>query len=99
MTTATVKCTGEIRRLLLIGLIASVITVLGGELPIGWVLYPQVEGDVTGLTGMMLGSAGLSMVQLFCGALFAGSASRCSITALRAQPGWWSGAAAGKPPG
>ena len=72
MTTATVKCTGEIRRLLLIGLIASVITVLGGELPIGWVLYPQVEGDVTGLTGMMLGSAGLSMVQLFCGALFGG---------------------------
>ncbi len=63
---------GEIRKLLLTGLIASIITVLGGELPIGWVVYPRVEGDVTGLVDMILGSAELSLTQLFCGALFGG---------------------------
>lgn len=62
----------RIRRLLWIGLLASVVTVLGGELPIGWVEYPVIEGDATGLLGMMAGSGRLSMGQLACGALFGG---------------------------
>jgi len=62
----------SIRKQLLIGLAASVITVLGGELPIGWVLYPKLPNDPMGLLGMMAGSADLSMLQLFCGALFGG---------------------------
>lgn len=62
----------NLRNLLLIGLIASVITVLGGELPIGWTEYPRVENDPMGLTGMMLGSANLSLLQLACGVLFGG---------------------------
>ena len=60
------------RKHLALGLAAAVITVLLGELPIGWVDYPAVEGDITGMTGMMLGSAKLSMLQLFLGALFGG---------------------------
>lgn len=62
----------NIRRLLMIGLIASVVTVLGGELPIGWVEYPKVENDPTGLLGMMMGSANLSLLQLASGVLFGG---------------------------
>lgn len=62
----------RIRRLLLIGLIVSVITVLLGELPIGWTEYPKVENDPTGMMGMMLGSAELSLLQLGSGALFGG---------------------------
>lgn len=61
-----------VRRLLLIGLIASIVTVVGGELPIGWVEYPAIPGDATGMIGMIVGSANLSMLQLACGVLFGG---------------------------
>lgn len=60
------------KRLLFVGLIASIITVLLGELPIGWVEYPAVEGDVTGMLGMLQGSGRLSLWQLACGVLFGG---------------------------
>ncbi len=66
------KTDQDIRKLLLIGLIASVITVVGGELPIGWVVYPKVENDITGMLGMLQGSANLSLWQLACGVLFGG---------------------------
>lgn len=62
----------RIRMDLIIGLIASVITVVAGELPIGWVIYPHVENDPTGMMGMLLGSADLSLLQLASGALFGG---------------------------
>jgi len=62
----------HIRKLLLIGLIASLVTVLGGELPIGWVTYPVVDGDPTGMMGMLIGSGNLSLLQLACGVLFGG---------------------------
>ncbi|MBR4068143.1 MAG: hypothetical protein IKK08_05880 [Clostridia bacterium] len=62
----------QTRRLLLIGLVASVATVLGGELPIGWVVYPKVANDPTGLLGMMMGSADLQLWQLAAGALVGG---------------------------
>lgn len=66
------KAYERIRRMLLIGLAVSVITVLLGELPIGWVEYPKVENDPMGMMGMMLGSAKLSLLQLASGALFGG---------------------------
>lgn len=66
------KTYANIRKLLIIGLIASIVTVLGGELPIGWVEYPRVENDLTGMMGMLLGSANLSLWQLACGVLFGG---------------------------
>lgn len=62
----------QTRRLLLIGLVASVATVLGGELPIGWVEYPKVANDFTGMLGMMMGSADLSLWQLAAGTLVGG---------------------------
>ena len=62
----------ELRRYLLIGLLAAIVTVAGGELPIGWVEYPAVEGDVSGMAGMLLGSGRLSVAQLACGVLFGG---------------------------
>lgn len=58
------------RRLLWFGLAASIVTVLGGELPIGWAEYPAIEGDVTGLLGMLAGSGQLSLWQLGCGVFF-----------------------------
>lgn len=60
------------RHLFLLGLLASIVTVLGGELPIGWVEYPVIEGDITGLLGMLIGSGQLSLWQLGCGVLFGG---------------------------
>ena len=66
------KSNEKIRRLLVIGLLASIVTVLGGELPIGWVEYPRLENDPTGLLGMMAGSGRLSLLQLACGVLFGG---------------------------
>ena len=66
------KTYANIRKLLIIGLIASIVTVLGGELTIGWVEYPRVENDLTGMMGMLLGSANLSLWQLACGVLFGG---------------------------
>lgn len=66
------KAYATIRKLLIVGLIASVATVLGGELPIGWAEYPRVEGDLTGMMGMLLGSAELSLWQLALGVLVGG---------------------------
>lgn len=60
------------RRLLWFGLAAAVVTVLGGELPLGWVEYPVIAGDVTGLMGMLAGSGRLTLLQLGCGVLFGG---------------------------
>lgn len=64
----------DIRRLLLIGLIAAVVTVLLGEVPIGWTVYPAVAGDPTGMLGMLIGSADLTMWQLALGVFFGGIA-------------------------
>ena len=69
MTTPETRST---RRLLRIGLIASVVTVLLGEIPIGWAAYPAVPGDPTGMLGMLIGSSGLSLPQLALGVLFGG---------------------------
>lgn len=64
--------TRSVRRRMLIGLIASVVTVLLGELPIGWAVYPAVPGDPSCMLGMLIGSADLSMWQLALGTLFGG---------------------------
>ena len=55
--------------MLLIGLTASAVTVFGGELPIGWTVYPEADNY---LLSMILGCGNLSMLQLACGALFGG---------------------------
>lgn len=59
----------QLKHLLLAGLIASVVTVIGGELPIGWTAYP--EGD-NYILSMILGCGNLSVLQLACGVFFGG---------------------------
>lgn len=60
------------RHLFLMGLLAALLTVIGGEVPLGWAEYPVIEGDITGMLGMFVGSGGLSLWQLGCGVLFGG---------------------------
>lgn len=61
----------ELRKLFIIGIIASVITVIGGELPIGWVVNPEAENEIM---SMIMGYGSLSNIQLACGAFFGGIA-------------------------
>lgn len=59
----------NVRKLLVIGFIASVVTVLGGELPIGWVEYPESDNYIM---SMLLSCRDLSVFQLACGMFFGG---------------------------
>ena len=56
-----------LRKMLLIGAAASLVTVVGGELPIGWVVYPEAENY---LLSMLLSCGDLSVLQLACGMFF-----------------------------
>lgn len=55
------------RKLLIIGICASLLTVLGGELPIGWVVNPEAEDEIL---SMIMGYSTLSLLQLACGVFF-----------------------------
>lgn len=57
----------RLRKMFLIGIIFSVVTVIGGEMPIGWNVYPEAENE---LISNILGFGSLSMAQLACGVLF-----------------------------
>lgn len=59
----------QLKKFLLIGLIASIVTVFGGELPIGWTVYPEADNYIL---SMILGCGNLSLLQLACGVLFGG---------------------------
>lgn len=59
----------NIRRLLIVGIVVSAITVLGGEMPIGWYVNPEHENVVI---SMLLGYGSLSNLQLACGVFFGG---------------------------
>lgn len=56
-----------LRRMFLIGIIFSAVTVIGGEMPIGWTVYPKADNE---LISNILGFANLSMPQLACGVIF-----------------------------
>ena len=57
------------KRLLLIGLIAAIVTVLGGELPIGWYKMPETDDTLMAQLG---GYGNVSTFQLACGVFFGG---------------------------
>lgn len=57
------------KRLLLIGLIAAIVTVLGGELPIGWYKMPETDDMLMAQLG---GYGNVSTSQLACGVFFGG---------------------------
>ena len=51
------------------GIVASLITVFGGEIPIGWVVNPESDNVIF---STILGYASLSLPQLACGVFFGG---------------------------
>lgn len=57
------------RKYLWIGIIAAIVTVFGGELPIGWYMKPEID-DM--LQAQIEGYASVSMLQLACGVFFGG---------------------------
>ena len=59
----------RLRKMFIFGIIVSLITILGGEIPIGWVVNPKADNEVS---SMMLGYALLSLPQLACGVFFGG---------------------------
>lgn len=59
----------KLKRMFMVGIIFSLITMLGGEMPIGWTVYPDMENEYL---AMLVGCGNLSMVQLFCGVFFGG---------------------------
>lgn len=59
----------KIKKHFTIGIVVSFVTVLLGEIPIGWVVNPETDNA---LLSMILGYASLSLPQLACGVFFGG---------------------------
>ncbi len=55
------------RKMLKIGMISSFITIVLGEMPLGWVIYPESGNK---LLDLILGSGNLSLLQMASGVLF-----------------------------
>ena len=59
----------EWRKMLMSGMLCAFVTMLLGEIPIGWVTYPETGSE---LIDIIMGSGKLSVVQMASGALFGG---------------------------
>lgn len=59
----------NIKKLLLMGLIGAIITFIGGELTIGWTVYPEASNYYS---AMLAGCKNLTIFQLALGILFGG---------------------------
>ena len=59
----------RLRKMFVFGIMVSLITILGGELPIGWVVNPEADNEIL---SMIMGYASLSLPQLACGVFFGG---------------------------
>ena len=59
----------RLRKMFIFGIVVSIITVFGGEVPIGWVVNPETENEIY---SMILGYALLSVPQLASGVFFGG---------------------------
>lgn len=59
----------RLRKMFIVGIVVSLITILGGEIPIGWVVNPKADNEIF---SMILGYASLSLPQLACGVFFGG---------------------------
>lgn len=59
----------RLKKFFVIGILASLITMFGGEIPVGWTVYPDTG---SGIAKIMSGSGNLSLPQLACGVLFGG---------------------------
>lgn len=59
----------NVKKLLMLGLVGAIITFIGGELTIGWTIYPEASNYYS---AMLAGCANLSTLQLALGILFGG---------------------------
>ena len=59
----------QLKNYLIIGIIFAAMTMLGGEIPIGYTVYPEVGNEVLAI---FYGSGSLSLLQLASGAFFGG---------------------------
>lgn len=59
----------RLRKLFLIGIVMALVTIIGGEIPIGWVVNPEAENEIY---AMIMGYASLSVPQLAAGVFFGG---------------------------
>ena len=59
----------RIKKLFIFGIIVSIVTIFGGEIPIGWVVNPEADNEIL---SMIMGYASLSIPQLACGVFFGG---------------------------
>lgn len=60
----------RLRKMFLFGIVVSLVTIFGGEIPIGWVVNPETDNEIF---SMVLGYASLSLPQLACGVFFGGT--------------------------
>ncbi|MBQ9142652.1 MAG: hypothetical protein IJX63_12845 [Lachnospiraceae bacterium] len=59
----------QLKNWLITGIVFAAMTMLGGEIPIGWTVYPEADNV---LLSMIMGCGNLTMLQLACGVLFGG---------------------------
>lgn len=59
----------RLRKMFMFGIVVSLVTVFGGEIPIGWVVNPEADNEIF---SMIMGYASLSLPQLACGVFFGG---------------------------
>lgn len=57
----------KLRKMLIIGIIASFITTIFGDMPIGWVVYPETGNKYMDI---IIGSKDVSILQMACGLFF-----------------------------
>lgn len=59
----------QLKKFFVIGIVFATLTMFGGEIPIGWTVYPDTKNE---LLRIIVGSGNLSLLQLACGVLFGG---------------------------
>lgn len=59
----------QLKKWFIIGIIFALMTMLGGEIPIGWTVYPKADNE---LVAMIMGCGNLTILQLAFGVFFGG---------------------------
>ncbi len=59
----------RLKKMFIVGIIFSIVTVFGGEIPIGWVVNPEAENEIV---SMIMGCGNLTLLQMACGVFFGG---------------------------
>lgn len=59
----------QLKKWFSIGIIFAIMTVFGGEIPIGWTVYPEADNE---LIAMIMGCGNLTTLQLASGVFFGG---------------------------